>query len=306
MNWFRVIVKLRSPTGTPWQADTIFGHLCWVVAHRDGEEALRRFLQPFLDGSPSFLLSDGFPPGLLPRPLSLSLPREDDLRYFQAARRLRKQTFLREDDFARAIRGESFLPENFGEELSTRVVVRAVLKNQISRRTGTTQDEGSLFGFVEHWMPEVVIYGKVQESHEEYLRGLFKELARSGYGKRKAVGYGAIDKLEFTGFKGFAVPAGADGFVTLSAFAPATKDPTDGRWRLRVKYGRLGEEFAFGPNPFKRPVVMLEPGSVFHDDSVKEFYGGMVRDVSRTHPSVVQYGYALAVAMKLAERQWER
>lgn len=301
MNWFKVTIRLKSATGTPWQADTVFGHLCWVLAHRDGEAALRQFLQPFLDGEPTFLLSDGFPPGFLPRPLTFKLPADDTPEQFRKNRQLRKLAFLNDGDFSRAVYGEVFKPEDNSAELKRKSSTRAVLKNQISRLTGTTGEEGNLFGFIEHWMPEVVIYGKVHEDYEDALKELFRDFKYFGYGKRKAVGYGAIDTLGFTPFEGFPVPDGANGFVALSAFVPLPDDPTEGCWRLRVKYGRLGEEFAFSENPFKKPLVMLEPGSVFYDMQVKEHYGRMLKDVSAVHPEVVHYGYALPVAMRLPE-----
>lgn len=302
MNWFKVTIKLKAPTGTPWQADTIFGHLCWVLVHRDGEGVLRQFLQPFLDGSPAFLLSDGFPPGFLPRPLTFRLASSDTLEEFRANRKLRRLAFLNEEEFSRAVRGEVFEPADNSVELKSKSSTRAVLKNQISRLTGTTGEEGNLFGFIEHWTREVVIYGKVREDHKDFLRELFQDFHRFGYGKRKAVGYGAIDSLDFAAFAGFSAIADANGFVTLSAFVPSPDDPTEGRWRLRVKYGRLGEEFAFSENPFKKPLVMLESGSVFYDVPVKEHYGRMVTDVSAVHSEVVHYGYALPVVVKLPER----
>lgn len=299
MNWFKVTIKLKSPTGTPWQADTLFGHLCWVLAHRDGEAALKRFLQPFLDGKPTFLISDGFPAGLLPRPLTFRLPGDDTLEQFQKNRKLRKLTFLREEEFHRALQGNAFEPEDYREETQRRTVSRAVLKAQISRVTGTTGMEGNLFGFKEYWMPQVIVYGKAREDSEELVRGLFQAFRHSGYGKRKTVGYGAVDNLDFSRFSGFPHVADANGFIALSAFVPSPGDPTQGRWRLRVKYGRLGEDFAFGGNPFKKPMVMLEPGAVFYDAPVKEYYGRMVEDVSAVHPEVVHYGYALPVPAKL-------
>lgn len=299
MNWFKVTIKLKAPTGTPWQADTIFGHLCWVLAHRDGEAALKRFLQSFLDGKPTFLVSDGFPVGLLPRPLTFKLPDDDTPETFQKNRKHRKLPYLSEEAFRRALQGDVFEPEDYRQKTEQKTATRAVLKNQISRLTGTTGMEGNLYGFKEYWIPEVVIYGKVQEDSEEFVRGLFEDFRHSGYGKRKTVGYGAIDSLDFSRFEGFHQPAGANGFVTLSAFVPSESDPVQGRWRLRVKYGRLGEDFAFGGNPFKKPLVMLEPGAVFSDTPVKEFYGRMVRDVSTVHPEVVHYGYALTVPVKI-------
>jgi len=299
MNWFKVTIKLKSPTGTPWQADTLFGHLCWVLVHRDGEAALKRFLQPFLDGKPTFLISDGFPVGLLPRPLTLKLPGDDTLEQFQKNRELRKTLYLSEEAFRRALQGDVFKPKDYRQKTEQKTVTRAVLRNQISRLTGTTGEEGKLYGFKEYWMPEVVIYGRVYAESEDFLEGLFQAFRHTGYGKRKAVGYGAIDSLNLTRFEGFPQPAGANGFVTLSAFVPSESDPVQGCWRLRVKYGRLGEDFAFGGNPFKKPLVMLEAGAVFSDTPVKEFYGRMVKDVSAVHPEVVHYGYALPVPAKI-------
>jgi CRISPR-associated protein Csm4 len=68
-----------------------------------------------------------------------------------------------------------------------------------------------------------------------------------------------------------------------------------GRWGLRVKLGKLGEELAASEDPFKRPLIMLTPGSAFYDSPVKEYYGRIVGEVSPAHPEVVQYGLALPV-----------
>ena len=298
MGWFKVALKLKSATLTPWQADTIFGHLCWVVLYRDGEDGLKHFLEPFIDEKPPFLISDGFPPGFLPKPLTFRLPAGDSIEEFQANRELRKQNLFKEAYFSRAIEGEVFKPED-GADLGRTLYVRAMLKNQIDRLTGTTGAEGSLYGVVEQWMPEVVIYGKAAAEYQGFVRGLFESLKLFGYGKRKSTGYGAIEKVDFSSFDGFPSPQSANGFVSLSSFMPSPDDPTKGFYKLRVKYGRLGEEFALGENPFKRPLVMLEAGSAFYDTPVKAYYGRMVRGLSSTHPEVAHYGYALPVAAKI-------
>ncbi|MEI9479639.1 MAG: hypothetical protein WCO26_24135, partial [Deltaproteobacteria bacterium] len=66
---FRFDVRPLSPGGTPWQSDTIMGLMAWAVALNEGESAIREFLEPFLAGDPPFVVSDGFPSGLLPNPL---------------------------------------------------------------------------------------------------------------------------------------------------------------------------------------------------------------------------------------------
>ena len=304
MNWYKVTLSLAGPTGTPWQADTIFGHLCWVLRHRHGESALQQFMEPFLRGQPSFLISDGFPSGLLPRPLSHTTPHHDTPQALREQREARKLAYLAEQDFLRALRGESFIPQPPKQDASLSSS-RVTTKNQISRLTGTTGQGGQLFSFIEYWTPRVTIYLRIRDGNDAQVRELFQGLAQAGYGKRKSVGYGAITSHTFEPFDGFPAPQGANAFVSLSPFVPAATDPTEGRWRTMVKYGRLGEEFALDENPFKRPLLMLTAGSVFFDTPVREFYGRMVSGMSLVHPEVVQYGYALPVPMRLPKARGE-
>ena len=37
----RITLTPRSPWRTPWQADTLFGMLCWACARAEGPAALR-------------------------------------------------------------------------------------------------------------------------------------------------------------------------------------------------------------------------------------------------------------------------
>ncbi len=66
---YRILVEPTGPIGTPWQSDTLFGHFVWLVAMQEGKAAVQKFLEPFLDREPPFILSDGFPENLLPSPL---------------------------------------------------------------------------------------------------------------------------------------------------------------------------------------------------------------------------------------------
>ncbi|MDP2953974.1 MAG: hypothetical protein Q8O76_11745, partial [Chloroflexota bacterium] len=229
MIWHKATLHLRGPTGTPWQADTIFGHLCWALRHRRGETALQDLLGDFCGGLPHFLLSDGFPGDLLPRPLLLSMPQDDSLETFREGRNARKVAILSPPEFERALRGETFFPQRPAQGMP---VPRVTLKNQISRLTGTTGDEGRLFPFTEYWTPEVTIYLKIEPGFEDQVKELFDWLVETGYGKRKSVGYGAIDSYTFEKFEGFPVLPDANAFVSLSNFVPAEADPVEGRWRI--------------------------------------------------------------------------
>ena len=88
-------------------------------------------------------------------------------------------------------------------------------------------------------------------------------------------------------------------FVSLSNFVPARNDPIEGTWQTIVKYGKLGEEYATGGNPFKRPLLMFTAGSTFYDAPCREYYGRVVKDIAPSYHKVVQYALALPVPIKL-------
>jgi len=181
-----------------------------------------------------------------------------------------------------------------------------MLKNQVSRTEATAGTEGgTLYSMDELWWPDVAIYALADEEFVDEARTLFKHLELEGYGKRRSAGYGAIDSLDVEDFAGFDSPEDANGFVSLSSFVPGPDDPVNGFWQISVKYGRLGEEYAYGPNPFKRPLLMLTAGSAFYDSPVRPFYGTLVEGISPAHPEVVHYGFALPVAMKLPKEAAE-
>lgn len=305
METYRVRLKLRAATGTPWHADTVFGHLCWQLRYQEGQAAVEELLELYRLGEPPLVLSDGFPgtPDLLPRPLlplgaragtagPLAAQREEARRQKDA----RDVAWLTPDEFRRVAAGEAVLPAPKSVPSAT-----GTLKNQINRATATTggADEdaaGHLYEFEELYWPEVAVYARVAEGCLDLAQRLFAGLAASGYGRRKSIGYGEIESVSWEPCDDFAPPPGANGFVSLSHFVPAGDDPTDGWWRLRMKYGRLGEAASAETPPFKRPLVQLAPGATFRAEPVRPWYGRLVEGVHPARPEVVQYGLAFAAA----------
>jgi CRISPR-associated protein Csm4 len=288
-------IKLTTHSGilTPFQADTIFGHLCWVVTHREGESGLQEFLKLFKEKNPPFVISDGFPGELLPKPLSVEFNVDPEER-----KEIRKINYITLEDFNRIRKGEKCKLQPVESFIKTSLTPH----NTVNRLTNTTPAEGGMYSLEEFSVPEVTIYMKaVSEEWKNRSVGLFKELSKSGYGRKKSIGKGQFyikDVKEFEDFDRF---EGSDGFVTFSNFCPAENDPTDGLYKTFVKYGKLGEEFTFCGNPFKKPLVMVKTGSVFKADGPpKEFYGRIVEDISPVKPEVVHYGFAFAVAIKLS------
>lgn len=302
MKLFRIDYRLQSAAASEWQADTIFGHLCWAMRYSEGEAALAKFLDSFRQGHPLILVSNGFPQGLFPnpkfppRPIDASLPPKQQREKSKRRKDAQKQKYLTMDDFNLAINGQDFEPS---KDSKLDFQKRVTLKNQINRLTGTTGLEGSLFDFEETFCPAISIYAKIDDDFVETARELFGFIRDGGYGKRKSVGYGAISSMSFMPLEGLRLPEKPNGFVSLSNFVPASSDPTRGYWDTVVKYGKLGEEYASAGNPFKRPLVMLVAGSTFYDSPVRPFYGRMVPEVSPTYRHVVQCGFALPLPIRL-------
>ena len=304
MEWYVARLKTESWMASAWQSDTIWGHLCWGLRYTDGEDALLKFIDAYEQGAPPLLVSNGFPDGLLPRPIVPDTMSDEHQglterrKGFRDRKTAKGTKLLTIEEFARTINGEQLIPSP-KERVETTMVT---LKNQINRLTGTTGAEGAgqLFSFEQYRWTSISIYLKVANEFVDKARELFQYLARSGYGKRKSVGYGQVRLVDFEPFPGFPSPADANGFITLSNFVPAVRDPTSGHWEVLVKYGKLGEEFAIAGDPFKKPLIMFTAGSCFHDLPCREYYGRLVKGLSPVHTDkVVQYGFALPVPMKL-------
>lgn len=300
MKTYRLRIKPQSSFLTPWQADTIFGSLCWVIALRDGEEVLTEFLLEYKSHNPVFVLSDGMPGDLLPAPSHLQhmMTKSENREDYEKGKKLKKVLWISAEKFESVRRGhiqddifDDYKPfKNFTS-----------LHSSISRVTGTTGEEGSLFELQEYALEKslhtISLYLKIRDDWVEKVFSLFNDLSLMGYGKKKSVGKGSfkiIGGLER--FETFESLEDSNGFVSLSNFVPSVSDPTEGYYKTMVKYGKLGGEFTFSENPFKKPLMMLTAGAVFKvSGAVKPFYGQMVEGLSSIKPEVVHYGYAFPV-----------
>lgn len=291
MKTYRIKLKVKTGSLTPFQADTLFGHICWVIAYKEGEKVLQEFLQPFKDGKPPFVFSDGFPSDYLPKPLSAEFIASENDR-----KDIRKTDYLSPDDFNKAIAGKPIKPLAVSDKAISKTVST---HNTINRLTNTTGEEGGVYSLPETVIPEVSVYLKVtSDEWKDKVFNWLKDLSNTGYGRKKSIGKGqfTVERIEEYNF-----PAvnKANGFVTLSNFSPAETDPVEGLYKTFVKYGKLGEEFTFCGNPFKKPLLMIKTGSAFKTNSQPEdYYGRVAEEIAPAKNEVVQYAYGFAVALK--------
>lgn len=296
---YQITLRLRSPLGTPLQSDTLFGHLAWEVRHAEGADGIKQLLEQFQGGKPPFVFSDGFPAGLLPRPMMPMEPEETETpQKYASERRRRKADFVTTDDF------QSIIAGGRASEPVAQQPWRAVEVPHapIQRDTGTVGSDPGLYHtevLALESGKHVHIYLRCLTDWVERVHHLLQRVCRVGFGKDRSMGCGELE-LEDIG------PCGelfdlqnADGFVSLSSMTPAQEDPTEGYWNARVKYGKLGEQ-AGGGNPFKRPLVQFEPGAVFRceDSEPPAVCGRMVKNIAPGMPEAVQCGLALTVPCK--------
>jgi CRISPR type III-A-associated RAMP protein Csm4 len=190
-----------------------------------------------------------------------------------------------------------------------------VTRTAVDRITGSAR-EGRLF------VSDETFYGpnrtfdvwhKLDERDEGLLARLtewWRWVERNGFGRRKSAGHGVF-RIEGEGLveAGEKLPRvdNPNGFVTLSAWVPRQGDPTDVTYRTLVKRGKLAEALAL-PGPWKKPLLMIEPGAVARlrdGETVREWYGRLVEQMHWTQENIVQYGYAfpLPVRIKLSEEE---
>jgi CRISPR-associated protein Csm4 len=324
MQTYRATLRPRSATRSPWQADTLFGHLCWLIRYESGEPALRDLLDLYRAGPPPLLFSDGFPGDWLPRPLlprpSIEAGAEAAKAASVAAMRVAKHEksirWISLEEFDALRNGESRVLEA-RPEIGTG---RTVLKNAINRLTGGTTpvDDlpgggGNLYnadelafvtaaGTERETLPISIYVRAIDDAWAERAQYWLGQLARSGYGAKKSVGYGHFALEGWEPFPAFdAIPSNANGFISLANWVPAQADPTNGFYETLVKYGKLGEELANSANPFKFPLVMLTAGSCFYTEgAIRAWYGRLVERIAPLPDvPIVHYGYAFAVPAAL-------
>lgn len=68
MKTYRVILEPLGPVATPFQSDTIFGNLVWMIKYILGDDEVENFLGKIISGEGVFAVSAGFTHDTLPLP----------------------------------------------------------------------------------------------------------------------------------------------------------------------------------------------------------------------------------------------
>lgn len=322
---YTIKVSLKSPIVTPFQSDTIFGHICWAIRFLqwEVEDKLREFLMAYdEEKNPPLLVSNGFPQGYLPKPVLPPITQEELDEVIGRERRitdsfkvktLKRMEILPKADFLH-LQKNRIMPLDLLKIMhrkydtisgdSSKYQTMIVQHNTINRIEGRVTQ--GLYAQEETFYVEgygkFEIYLKTWFFTLEDLQRVFDYIKEAGFGKDKSTGKGHFD---------FQIKEGMDlddskdsnGFLTISSYIPRHDDPIEGHYRILPKFGKLGGLYAKGllkKNPFKKPLIMFSAGSTFYDSEYRQdkIYGSLLKGVHHDE-RIRHYAYAFPIGIKL-------
>lgn len=316
---YRIRFRLASPLATPLHSGTLFGNLCWAWRYLHGEASLGQWLCSLREDP--FLISDGLPAGMLPRPLlKPARVQAMTLEQIQVHKKLRKRKLIPRAVFEELRNGmsEEALQQRLArleeeekkelermtpherERLGREGWVRTP-HNRIHRITGRTPEEGGLFFTEEFWVTGLRQYRDVYVQTslpQQKLEELFRQVARWGYGKDATWGRGRFDGLEFTPETGGLFDGRLPRAMSLS-HGSLTPNMAQARYQLETHYGRLGGTYAASASPFKFPLLLARPGSTF--EAGPGPFGELLDGVHPAMPAVRHNAWHLFVTYREAD-----
>jgi len=322
MSYYKLKIKFNSSFITPLESDTLFGHICWAFRFLKGKEFLEKFLSEF-EEEPKFLISDGFISETLPRPVLKELNYDEYLKVLEdkKIRELfeisdnfsKKSMVLKVISEAKKIKNTKLIPKNIfiklqnnfnfqnvllellknkDEKKEGNFISAEVVHNSIDRTSGSVL-KGFLYTQVENYYSQNttfdIYFNIFDKNYIDLISQAFEYIEISGYGKDKSTGKGHISIIEplkmindFDEFKG-------DYVVSLSSFIMSGAGKKNMVfYDLKTKFGKvylnIDEESSGNFNPFKKPLLMFDTGSVIDVSGLKNeelIFGELIKDINK-------------------------
>jgi CRISPR-associated protein Csm4 len=319
METLKVCITPLSPFGTLPKGDTLFGHLCWAVRNRLGEERLKGLLEGYTTGRPFAVVSDALPAGFLPRPAlpSLMFTALADSDRKEAKRR----AWMPAEKFGKPVTEWLTHCKKPGDVFGGSPLSRPQPHNSISRESGTTGERFSPYSMTQHWYghrdekrqvpieSRLDIYAVLDDArlNTEEVSKLLDDIGTSGFGRDASIGLG---KFSIHSTEAICLPEqeGSSGWLTLAPCAPQGQgfDPDRCFYQVFTRFGRHGDAAAITGKPFKTPVLLAQTGAVLTPRryEARSFIGsGLGGDgsLSQAIPATVHQGYAPVVGIRVPE-----
>jgi len=262
---YRIKLRLESSLITPIMGDTLFGHICWGIHYNKGERILEDFLNLYKEEKPPLIISDGFPTGMLPKPiLDIGFSdKEIDLKKIQSKKRLKKIKYIPFELFSNGnvISEQNLINWIEKEDKIRMTVIEERMHNSINRLSNTVNDIYStdeLF-FENNAFFDVYVVSQYESSKVEEL---FNQGLENGYGADKFTGKGNL-KVEH--IETVSLNMNGNRSMALGAFVPEKRnDLFDLKADIFTKFGKLGGHYVTSFSPFKKPILMFAAGATFN------------------------------------------
>ncbi len=327
MQMFRFKIKPLTAFGGAIQGDTLFGQLCWMIRHCEGEEKLKETLQGYTEGSPFAVVSDAFPAGYLPRP-ALSSEWLPALEKIEDRKQAKKKIWLinnafheslnctagldiskAEDDsqiVSKIVLSSSFTAQKKSLSSSALMQLHAQPHNSINRQTGTTGEDGfapyvsdQLWFYPGLYLELYVVLDEKCLTSEK-VKYYLELIGKSGYGRDASIGLGKFELVDEPQRVESAQPEYSPTlrYLTLAACAPETNTwcATHSFYQPFTRFGRHGDALASKGSSFKKPVLMMKSGAMLTPKSagvvLSQWAGQGIGNISDAQSEAVHQGYA--------------
>jgi CRISPR-associated protein Csm4 len=310
MALLRIALRLDGPFVTPLASGTLFGMVCIAFLEAYGEARLEQWLA---DPDSLWGFSDAFPAGLLPRPL-LTPAAQPPARDTAEAKKLKRRQFITRQGFLttrHALSSAAIEPYLRSAESKT---VR-MAHNTIDRLTGSTPEEGGLFFVDEDWSwglprgekngkvatgPDRDLYAEANESETDRIRALLDGVGENGFGRKAGLSRGRFRVVSIRRDRELeGGPTQRRMSLSRGAISPGMDEV---RARLVPHFGRTGPQIAAeGVSPFKRPLLLTEPGATFVAEASGR-HGAWLTNVHPTRPEIGHNAFHVSVGFGEATR----
>ena len=287
MKLYKAIINPTSNFSTPLRGDTFFGQICWGIKYIFGEERLKELLKNY-DEKPFLVVSDGFVSGYLPKPkMPSKLLGENP----EEKKQNRKKIWLTIDDFLNGNFNNAKTKKEAGEDKED-----FVIRNSINYKEFKTDDSGfAPYTEEEFSLTKKDIFFLIDDNFSlDELKKVLNFIGHSGYGKDSTIGKGRfeVEKLDELNINN----SNKKYFMALSPVFIEGIKAKNIYYDVFVRFGKLGYERA-NINPFKKPIVFADTGSVFELEEKVQYIGKAVKNIS-TYEDVIQQGYAIVLGAK--------
>lgn len=288
MKLCRFILAPKSPWSTSLCSDTLYGLVLWHVAESEGDKACQDLIEAFTANKPPFVLSSPFKAGFVPMPAlppigrtafrelaPKLLPEEKDtelalFKLLQRFKSFRKKGLLpltdwlaHKDALATASLFKSYLQADKkgaaegGEDFSKSAFEPHVA---IDRSSGSAMDGQLFFIRLNYFNSEAKFHLYARTEEPDWLEKYLKQIGQVGFGHASSTGKGLFEANLDKDFdpKSFET-ANANASLLLSRCASMDMKDLTAFYRLEEKLGKAGPGYK---NPFKRPFLALQEGSI--------------------------------------------